>query len=129
MSHELPGLAGGVLRPAPACAAVISVTPLSVSASASIKTRVIAVFMVRPVCRGGFSGKYTIGLRGERALRQSDTVSRHPRHGVFGTSGIFDEQALRDAVQAADAAKHGGSCGSADCRRVLGREAGVGRAQ
>src|ERR1039458_7355863 len=45
MSHGPIGLGGGTFRPAPACSAIVSVTPISVSARASISTRSILVFM------------------------------------------------------------------------------------
>src|ERR1039458_2074601 len=45
MSHGPSGLGGGTLGPAPACSAIVSVAPISVSASASISTRSILVFM------------------------------------------------------------------------------------
>src|ERR1019366_7412202 len=43
MSHGPFGLGGGTL--APACSAIVNVAPISVSASASISTRSILVFM------------------------------------------------------------------------------------
>src|ERR1019366_303904 len=45
MSHGPFGLGGGTLAPAPACWAIINVAPISVSASASIRTSLVLVFM------------------------------------------------------------------------------------
>src|ERR1035437_4490359 len=45
MSHGPFGLGGRALAPAPACWAIVHVAPISVSASASISTRSILVFM------------------------------------------------------------------------------------
>src|SRR5450759_1717646 len=45
MSHGPVGLGGGTLAPVPACWAIVNVAPISVSASASISTRLILVFM------------------------------------------------------------------------------------
>jgi hypothetical protein len=56
MSHGPCGLCGAALDRAPACAAIVNVTPLSVSASASIGTRSILVFMFILFVLPGYNG-------------------------------------------------------------------------
>src|ERR1700692_3792855 len=55
MSHGPFGLGGGTLGPVPACCATENEAPISPSASESIRTRLILVFMLIPICLAEFA--------------------------------------------------------------------------
>ena len=99
---------GGALRPAPACCAIVNVAPISVSASASMSTRLILVFMCAPEpltisrvhsrgIRDDFDGRITVTwlgsltgpsgiLTGGRRVRQEGLSRRLAGHlGVSST--------------------------------------------